>query len=74
MGSIADLVHISQNLNCIFIIIELKNTKFLFSSPEPLAQGELLWSLDVRRVLSVVNNCFKRHLLLNLWLDFDQTW
>ena len=29
------------------------------SSPEPLAHGELLLSLDVRRVSSVVNNCFK---------------
>ena len=44
------------------------------SSPEPLAHGELLWSLDVHRVSSIVNNCFKGHLLLNYWLDFDQTW
>ena len=45
----------------------------LFSSPEPLAHGELLWSLDVRRPLCVVSNCFKGH-LLNYWLDFAQTW
>ena len=51
------------------------------SSPEPLAIGELLRSLNVRRpsfvvrrVSFVVNNCFKGHLLLNYWLDFDQTW
>ena len=32
------------------------------------------WMSVVRRVSSVVNNCFKRHLLLNYWLNFDQTW
>ena len=42
----------------------------VFSSPEPLAHGELLWSLDVRCASSVINNCFKGHLLLNYWLDF----
>ena len=41
----------------------------IFSSPEPLTHDELLWSLDARRVASVVNNCFKWH-LLNYWLDF----
>ena len=45
-----------------------------FGSSEPLAHGELLWSLDVRRPSCVVNNCFKRHLLLNNWLDFYKTW
>ena len=35
-----------------------------------------LWISIVRRgrPLCVVNNCFKGHLLLNYWLDFDQTW
>ena len=28
----------------------------------------------VSHVSWVVNNCFKEHLLLNYWLDFDQTW
>ena len=41
------------------------HTHLLFSSPEPLAHGELLCSLDVRRASSVVNNCFKGHILLN---------
>ena len=42
----------------------------VFSSPEPMAQGELLSlanvrraSSVVRRLSSVVNNCFKQHLL-----------
>ena len=58
-----------------------QNSWFFFCSPEPLAPGELLLPLDVHRPLSVVcspssvvNNCFKRHLLPNYWLDFDQTW
>ena len=38
-----------------------------FRSPEPLAHGELLWSLDGRRTSSsVVNNCFIGHLLKQL--------
>ena len=41
------------------------HTRLHFSSPEPLAHGELLWSLDVRRASSVINNCFKGHILLN---------
>ena len=49
-----------------------KNNTTNFSSPEPLAHGELLWSLDVWRVSSIVNNCFKGH-LLNCLVDFDQT-
>ena len=32
------------------------------------------WMSVVRRVSSVVNNCLKRHILLNYCLDFDQTW
>ena len=40
-----------------------------FSSPEPKAQGELLWPLDVRR--PSVNNLLKRHLLLNRGMDFE---
>ena len=32
------------------------------------------WMSVVRHVSSVVNNCLKRHLLLNYLLDFDQTW
>ena len=53
------------------------------SSPEPKAQGEVLWSLTVRRrrrrrrpsVRPSVRpfTIFKQHLLLNQWLDFDQT-
>ena len=39
-----------------------------------MPHGELLSSLDVLRVLSVVNNCFKGNLLLNNGMDFDQTW
>ena len=34
-----------------------------------MAHGEQLRSLDVRCALSIVNNCFKGHLLLNYWLD-----
>ena len=30
------------------------------------------WMSVVRRVLSVVNNCFKRHLLLNYWLTLTK--
>ena len=46
----------------------------VFSSPEPTAQGELLWSLTVRRSPFVrPSTIFKQHLLLNHWLDFDQT-
>ena len=44
------------------------NQLIFISSPDPLAQGELLRSLDA------VDNCFKGHLLLNHWLDFYQTW
>ena len=41
---------------------------------EPKAQGELLWSLTVRRHPSVrPSTMFKQHLLLNHWLEFDQT-
>ena len=45
-----------------------------FSSPEPKAQGELLWSLTVRHRRPSVRpfTIFKQHLLLNHWLDFDQ--
>ena len=52
----------------------------IFSSPQPLGYGELLWLLDACRpssvvcpALTVVNNFFKGH-LLNYCLDFDQTW
>ena len=44
----------------------------LFSSPEPLAQGELLRSLDVCHASSTIS--LKGHLLLNYFLDFDRTW
>ena len=44
---------------------------FVFSSPEPKAQGELLWSLTVRHRRP--STIFKQHLLLDHWLDFDQT-
>ena len=51
----------------------------IFSSPEPKAQGKVLWSLTVRRrrrpsVRPSVRpfTIFKQHLLLNHWLDFDQ--
>ena len=40
----------------------------IFSSPEPLAHGELLRSLDVRCATSVINNCFKGHLLNYGWI------
>ena len=50
----------------------------LFSSPEPKAQGEVLWSLTVRRRRRRRRRpsvhpftIFKQH-LLNHWLDFDQ--
>ena len=50
------------------------------SSTEPKAQGELLWPYTVRRrrrpsVRPSVcpSTIFKQHLLLNHWLDFDQT-
>ena len=55
--------------------------KCIFSSPEPKAQGEVLWSLTFRRrrrrrpsVRPSVRlfTIFKQHLLLNHWLDFDQ--
>ena len=29
---------------------------------------------DVCCASCTVSNCFKGHLLLNYWLDFDQTW
>ena len=47
---------------------------FFFSSPEPKAQGELLWSPNIRRRRPPVgpSTIFKQHLLLNHWLDFDQ--
>ena len=53
----------------------------LFSSPEPKAQGEVLWSLTVRRrrrrrrhrPYVRPSTIFKQHLLLNHWLEFDQT-
>ena len=32
------------------------------------------WTSVVRRVSSVVNNCFKGHHLLNYWMDLNQTW
>ena len=32
------------------------------------------WMSVVRRSSSVINNCFKGHLILNYLLDFDQTW
>ena len=41
----------------------------LFSSPEPKAQGELLWPLAVRR--ASVNILLKNHLLLNRQMDFE---
>ena len=47
---------------------------FDFSSPEPLVYGELLCSLNVWCPSSVVNNCFKGHILLKYWLDLDLTW
>ena len=48
---------------------------FFLSSPEPKAQGEVLWSLIVRRRRPSVrpSTIFKQHLLLNHWLEFDQT-
>ena len=47
-----------------------------FSSPEPKAQGELLWPSVIHCVSSVVrhpsvNSLLKRHLLLNWWMDFE---
>ena len=57
-----------------FYILGQDSSHYIFTSTEPLAHGELLWSLDVRPPSCVVNNCFKRHLLLNYSLDFDQTW
>ena len=39
--------------------IAVKLLLLLFSSPEPKAQLELLWSFDVRRSSCVVNNYFK---------------
>ena len=42
-----------------------------FSSPEPKAQGEVLWSLTIHRRRP--STIFKQHLLLNHWLEFDQT-
>ena len=53
-----------------------------FSSPELKTQGELLWSLTIRRHRRCrrrrrpyvrPSTIFKQHLLLNHWLDFDQT-
>ena len=47
-----------------------------FSSPEPKAHGELLWSLIVRRRLRPdvrPSTIFEQHLLLNHWWEFDQT-
>ena len=60
---------------CVYVCV------WFFSSPELKAQGELLWSLTVRRrrhrpyVRPSVrpSTIFKQHLLLNHWLDFDQT-
>ena len=64
---------VSQSIHKLCFVYYYSHSK-IFSSPEPLGHGELLWSLDVRRASSVVSNCFKGHLLLNYWLDFDQTW
>ena len=44
--------------------------KVNFSSPKPKAQGDLLWSVFVRR--QSVNFCFKWH-LLNHWSKFHIT-
>ena len=53
----------------------------LFSSPEPKAPGELLGWVTVRRRRRrrrrrrpSVHNFFKLHLLLNHWMDSNQTW
>ena len=51
--------------------------KKIFSSPEPKAHGELLWSLTVRRRRRCrrpdvrLSTIFKQHLLLNHWWEFD---
>ena len=61
------------------------NAPEIFSSPEPKAHGELLWSLTVRRRRCRrrrrrrshpdvrLSTIFKQHLLLNHWWEFDQT-
>ena len=66
----------------LFRILRLPNSTcwcchhFLLSSPEPKAQGELLWPVDVRGPSCVIHrlsviNLRKRHLLLNRWMYFE---
>ena len=38
------------------------------------AHGELLWSPNVRQPSCVVHNFFKHLLLLNHWVNLDETW
>ena len=54
--------------------LALNNWALVFSSPELKAQGEVLWSLTVRRrrYRRHPSTIFKQHLLLNRWLEFDQ--
>ena len=72
-------LHLKQsNPKLRFVIVALPGLFFyLFSSPEPKAQGEPLWSPTVRPSSSSSSVCpsttFKQHLLLNYWLCFDQT-